>query len=237
VHDAQGAAPARAGVVLGGWDRLRLGLLAAQLLVLVMTAAVGHRETPLADLEAAVGQGQVDSVEIVGETPSGGQGYGIQAVRWRDGPIRRTAEALVGARPDAGAVDLPWRDADLGVVLSRADPDLEVRRGEQGYPSSHGELLGWRVPTWTALPAVTALLLNVGFLLCVPRTWRATRWAWFWVMTVPVVGTVLMLLLSGPAPGLPAPKARARRLTGGWAFILSTVVVGMLSRPGTAGGA
>lgn len=234
MHEATAAAPARVPEVLGGWDRLRLALLAVQLLVLLVTAVVGHRETPLADLEEAVAQGRVDSVEIVGAAPSGDQGYGVQAVRWRDGAVRRTAEALVGARPDAGAVDLPWRDTDLGVLLSRSDSDLEVRRGEQAYPNSHGELLGWRVPTWTALAAVAALLLNVGFLICVPRTWRATRWAWCWLMTVPVAGSVLMLLLSGPTPGLPAPRS-ARRLTGGWA-LLGTAVISALSRPGTTGG-
>jgi hypothetical protein len=56
-------------------------------------------------------------------------------------------------------------------------------------------------------------------------------------MTVPVVGTMAMLLLSGPTPGLPAPRATARRLTGGWAFVLSAVVAGVLSGPGRAGGA
>lgn len=229
------ASPARERS-LGGWDRYRLALLAVQLLLLVTTAAVGQRETPLASLEAAVAQGRVSSVEILGEAPTGEQGYGVQAVRWQDGPVRRTAEALVGTRPDAGAVNLPWRDADLGVLLSRSDPDLQVRRAEPAYPSAHGELLGWRVPTWTALAAVGILLLQVGFLIGVPNTARATRWAWFWVMTVPVVGSTAMLLLSGPTPGVPAPRAATRRLTGGWAFVLSTVVGGVLSGRASGGG-
>lgn len=235
--DAPAAAPAKIRGGLEGWDRLRLGLLAAQVLLLVTTAAVGHRVTPLASLEAAVAQGRVGSVEIVGETASGEDGYSVQAVRWRDGPVQRTSEALVGARPDVGAVNLPWRREDLGMHLSRADPGLEVRRAEQAYPASHGDLLGWRVPTWTALAAVVALLLQIGLLIDVPRTWRATRWAWFWVMTVPVVGTILMLLLSGRTPGLPAPRATSRRLTGGWAFVISAVVAGVLSGPGAIGGA
>lgn len=234
---AQAATPAKVRGVLGGWDRLRLGLLAVWLLVLLTAAVVGQRDTPLAALEAAVAQGRVASVEIVGDTPSQEQGYGLQTVRWRDGPIRRTAEALVGARPDVGAVDLPWRDGELGVLLSRADPGLEVRRAEDAHPSSHGELLGWRVPSWTALAAAAALLLQLGWLIGVPRTWRATRWAWFWIMTVPIVGTALMLLLSGPTPGLPAPRATAWRLTGGWAFVLSAVVAGVLSGSRTTGGA
>lgn len=201
------------------------------------TAAFGHRVTPLLTLEAAVEQGRVGSVEIVGETPSSEDGYSVQAVRWRDGLVQRTSEALVGARPDSGAVDLPWRREDLGVHLSRADADLEVPRAEDGYPASHGELVGWEVPTWTALAAVVALLLQVGLLIGVPRTWRATRWAWFWVMTVPVLGALAMLLLSGRTPGIPAPRATSRRLTGGWAFVISTVVAGMLSGPGAIGGA
>jgi hypothetical protein len=233
--DAPAASPARVRGKLGGWDHLRLGLLAVQLLLLAAAAAVGQRETPLESLEVAVAQGRVSSVEILGEAPDGVQGYSVQAVRWQDGPVQRVAEALVGTRPDPAAVDLPWRDTDLGVLLSRTDPGLEVRRAEPGYPSSYGELLGWRVPSWVSLAAVGTLLLHVGFLIGVPRTWRATRWAWFWVMTVPGVGTTAMLLLSGPTPGVPAPRTAARRLTGGWAFLLSTLVGSVLSGRGSSG--
>ena len=60
---------------------------------------------------------------------------------------------------------------------------------------------------------------------------RATRWAWFWLQWNPV-GVLAFLLLSGPVPGVPAPRPGARRLTGGWAFLLSLLLGGgVLARP------
>jgi len=53
---------------------------------------------------------------------------------------------------------------------------------------------------------------------------RATRWAWFWLLTVPYVGVPAFLLLSGPTPGLPGPRPGRHRLTGGWAFLLSVLL-------------
>ena len=120
------------------------------------------------------------------------------------------------------------------MLLSRADPNLQVHRLEQAYDSSHGRLLGW--PTWVAMTACVTLLLQLGYLISGPETWRATRWAWFWVMTVPVVGTVLMLLLSGRTPGLPAPSTARPRLTGGWAFLLGSAATTLLSVATTNGG-
>ena len=49
---------------------------------------------------------------------------------------------------------------------------------------------------------------------------------------MPVAGTVLMLLLSGRTPGLPAAPATRRRLTGGWAFLLSSAASSLLSGGG-----
>lgn len=215
---------------LSGWDRLRLGLFAVWLLLLLTLFSVGHRETPFHMLETAVAEGRVDSVVVLGEAVPPEQGWGTQVVRWQDGLVRRTTEAGVGT-PPPGAIDVPSREEDLGALLARTDPDLEVRRSGQAY-ASQGRLLGWQVPTWVAMTAVVASLVQLGFLVNVPTTWRATRWAWFWIMAVPVVGTALLLLLSGRTPGLPPPAAPERRLTGGWAFLLSSFATTMLS--GTA---
>jgi hypothetical protein len=59
-----------------------------------------------------------------------------------------------------------------------------------------------------------------------PEPWRATRWAWLWaVLLAAPVGTLAFALLSGPTPLVPAPRNRARRLTGGWALVILTVFV------------
>ena len=237
VHQVQAVAPAELRIGVSAWDRFRLGLLAVWLLLIVAAVTVGQRETPLSTLEAAVADGHVDSVVVLGEAVPAERGFGTQEVRWRDGLVRRTAQATVGARPDGGVVGLPWRGRDLGVLLSRADPDLEVRRSQQAYLMMQGRLLGWQVPVWVALTATAAFLLQFVLLIGVPRTSRATRWAWFWLMSVPVVGTALFLLLSGRKPGLRAPRATRRRLTGGWAFLLSSAAGALMSGATTSGGA
>ncbi len=50
-----------------------------------------------------------------------------------------------------------------------------------------------------------------------------TRWAGFWLITTPF-GQILFLLMSGPTPGLRAPRDLNRGLSGGWAFLLSLVL-------------
>ena len=213
---------------LSAWDRSRLVLLAVWSLLLLLTVAVGQRETPVTELEAAVSAGRVDRVVVLGRAGTG-DALSTQEVRWTDGLVRRTAQVTVGTASPGGFGDGTVRSEDLGVLLSRADPGLEVRRSPQGTFAPYGELLGWRVPGWVALTALVTYLVQLGVLVHGPQPWRATRWAWFWITTVPVVGTVLMLLLSGRTPGLPAPAAARRRCTGGWAFLLSSAVIGLLS--------
>lgn len=232
MQDTQPPAAGEVRTGLSAWDRYRLALLATWLLLLLLVVALGQRETRFADLEAAVTQGRVDSVLVLGQAvPT--DGFSTQEVRWTDGLVRRTTEVAVGTASPGEVAGGTTRSEDLGVLLSRADPDLEVRRWPQGQSAPYGELLGWQVPTWLALTALVAYLLQLGFLLVVPQTWRATRWAWFWITTVPVVGTVLMLVLSGRTPGVPAPAAAGRRLTGGWALLLSRAGAVLLS--GAAG--
>jgi hypothetical protein len=159
-------------------------------------------------------------------------GFSTQEVRWTDGLVRRATRVTVGAAPLAEVEGVTTRGEDLGVLLSRADPDLEVRRSQQGPAAPYGKLFGWQVPTWLALTALVAYLSQLGLLLNGPQTWRATRWAWFWIMTVPGAGPPLMLLLSGRTPGVPAAGGEGRRLTGGWAFLLSSVATAVLSGGG-----
>jgi hypothetical protein len=65
------------------------------------------------------------------------------------------------------------------------------------------------------------VLLVVG-----PQPWRATRWAWFWLLwTAPPLGILAFLLLGGSTRLWPPARAEAR-LTGGWAFLL-TILLGM----------
>jgi hypothetical protein len=44
------------------------------------------------------------------------------------------------------------------------------------------------------------------------------------VVAAAPVGVPAFLILSGRTPPLPAPRIGARRLTGGWAFLLAAVI-------------
>ena len=169
---------------LSPWDRYRLGLLAAWSLLLLLAVVLGHRETPLADLEAAVAEGRVESVVVLGQAGTGGT-FSTQEVRWTDGLVRRTTRATVGPASSAGVAGVDTRGEDVGVLLSRADPDLEVRRSLHGQGAPWAEVLGWQVPGWLALTALLAFLSQVAMLINGPQPWRATRWAWFWIRRCP----------------------------------------------------
>ena len=86
-------------------------------------------------------------------------------------------------------------------------------------------MLGWRVPDPIGIVAFVLHFAGLGLLVTGPQPWRATRWAWFWLL-LPPVGSIAFLLLSGPTPGLPAPKNPRRRLSGGWALLLSLPLSG-----------
>jgi hypothetical protein len=85
------------------------------------------------------------------------------------------------------------------------------------------------VPNALGISAFLLFLAGFPLLMIGPHPWRATRWAWFWLL-LPPVGNVVFLLLSGPTPGVPRPRNPRRRLTGGWAFWLSLPLMSVLAR-------
>ena len=72
-------------------------------------------------------------------------------------------------------------------------------------------MLGWQVPDPIGIVAFVLHLAGLALLVTGPQPWRATRWAWFWLLLLPPVGSIAFLLLSGPTAGLPAPKVRPGR--------------------------
>ena len=68
------------------------------------------------------------------------------------------------------------------------------------------------------------LFATAGFFLVVgggPESRWATRWAWVWLSLTPVMVFVVSLyVLVGARPD----PSRARRLTGGWAFLITLFV-------------
>ena len=183
---------------------------------------MGQRHSDYAALEAAVSAGDVRQVTVVDALPPGSTGYGLVKVTWHDDGIEHLAEVWqIGSDQGAGAATSTPPDGDVGQQLRALRPDLQVAAAAR--PAVVGDIFGWRVPVWLSLTAVAIGLGHLVVLVRGPRPYWATRWAWFW-LSWGYVGAAVFLLLSGPAPGLPAPREGSRRLTGGWAFLVSAVL-------------
>lgn len=210
------------------WDRLRASLIVGWLLVLAATALVGERVASWDDVRGLVAAGEVTSVRISGELPADATGYGTVEVHWRQGLLRHTAEVIEvrgrGERPTADGATVV-RTSPSGRLLALR-PGLHITR-DQEHPGG-GPLFGWQVPNALGLPSLLLFLAGFALLVAGPQPWRATRWAWFWLL-VPPLGSIVFLVLSGPTPGIPRPRTPRRRLTGGWAFLLSFPLMALLA--------
>lgn len=151
------------------------------------------------------------------------------SVVWRDGLLQH--HAWVTEASSERAADRAQRgDGDQAVVVGRVDqrlvaldPDLRFTRGER--PSTSFTLAGLETPGWVGLGW---LALVIGCLaLATPRTWRATPWAWAWlVLLLPPYGVLAFLALGGPLGLFPPREPRRVWLTGGVAFLLAVVLGG-----------
>lgn len=243
-HLAPGTDPARRPPVESaqderGWFVVRAVLLAVWLVLIVGAVLFGGRSATLTDLMLAVQDGRVDEVTLVGGLPAGPgvTGQARQEARWREGVVLRVAEYQV-VRPDSGFDDgsaglttdddgraLEETSEDVAAQLVLLDPDVEVR--VEPWPEGWAEFFNWRAPSWVAPLVLGAWLGPLLLLVAGPQPWRATRWAWFWLLQPPV-GTVAFLLLSGRLPWGRRTAPDGARLTGGWAFLLSLVIGSLL---------
>lgn len=206
------------------WDRLRWFLLVAWLFVAAGALAFGERPSSRETLDQDLRSGRVAEVTVVGGLPPQAVGMSTQEVHWRVGPVRRWFEVRqISAGTPVASGDVPISDREIGAELAQSHPDLRVVRDER--PSSRATLADWLVPAWVSVLAAVSSVLALGLLIGGPEPWRATRWAWFWLLPCPV-GMVAFLLLSGSTPLLDTPAERHRRLTGGWAFLLAGLLGG-----------
>lgn len=228
------SAPARPVPAPDGWtrrDRVAGWVLAATwVALLVSTLLTGQRASTFGDLEEQVAAQRVGEVEVVGEPLSDEAiGYAGVQVRWREGWILYAARVTEASseRLAAKARRANGEPVVVGSVedhLRGLDPDVSFARGEQRSPSF--TMGGFETPGWVGLGY---LVLLAGTLVLVggPRPWRATRWAWAWlVLLVPPYGVAAYLLLGGPTGLLPPRDPRRAWLTGGWAFLLALLLGG-----------
>ena len=209
-------------------------LAACSLLLLAGALLVGQHTTSFAQLKADLADGEPSTVKIADDLHAGATGYVTGELLWRDGLFWQRASVLQGhggpgvqhGAADQADVSTPIA-GDVASQLREINPRVRIIR--TNLPTSGGSIVGWQVPTWMALTALALFLVTVGLLTSGPQPWRATRWAWFWLIVSPL-GTLSYLLLSGPTPSIPAPRDPRRRLAGGWAFLLSIPLGALLVR-------
>ena len=186
---------------------------------------VGERTSSWHDLTSLVRNGQVQDVRVSDELSPGGHGFSTVYVRWDHLGVHHVTEVR---QVSSHQVDTS-EAADVTATVQRAPSELlqELQPGLRIRPdnrmSTSDPVLGFEVPDWLRLGWLLLSLAALGLLVRGPEPWRATRWAWFWWLGNPM-GTGLFLLLSGPVPGIPAPRDPRRRVTGGWSFLLMVVL-------------
>lgn len=211
------------------WRLTGLALVVAWVAVVVAALLVAEKQQTLTDLEQSLANGSVSDVELV--QPDYDAGPRIPVVlRWREHGLRRWADVTVrpgetspASRPDVISGDPVAHLEGLGahVRTSLGSPaDIPVRSS-----------WSWRGGGWTGPGSFGALVLGawVASFLTLglgPEPWRATRWGWGWfVLLGGPFGAMAYVLLGGPL-GLPRPRHPHRRLTGGWAFLLASALLG-----------
>lgn len=200
-----------------------LGLVTSiGLAVMIWGRGPGHLE----DLTAALAAGRLNQVTVVGNgLPPGATGCASQHVVWREHLLRRQAAIALQAGDESGCTAVSGTLVpgirDAAAYVQQLDPDVGVRRVPERTSSFF--IGSWHVPGLVALLALLAALVQLALIISGPQPWRATRWAWFW-LSGSLVGALAFITLSGPFPRVAAPPRPERRLTGGWAFLLSIVL-------------
>lgn len=214
------------------WDQIRWALLVCWLVAVTATVLTGERASTWAEVRTLVATGEVNAVRVVGELTDRGTGYSVVEVHWRRDPIRYRNEVVQvlgngGRGPDAA------HESATGVLheppssrLTGLQPELQVTRDQDR--SNSEPLLGWMVPSWLAFLAALLFVPGLAVLIAGPTPGRATRWACPGYRC-PRSGGSCSCWLPGPLPAFPHPRSRHRRLTGGWAFLLSLPLMGILA--------
>lgn len=185
-------------------------------------------QRPIEELVWGLETGRITSVTIERPPPNSS---GQFPVEW-DEPGRRPSYSTY--HHGTGQAGLSW-DHD---IVDEYDPDDAARVDERAEITALARESGAEVVERDWQPATGGFRWELGgiawiaglFLLVGgPQPRLATRWAWFW-LAFHAPPAMLALVVLEPAPWgrrRPASPA-ARRLTGGWAFLLGLLLAGLL---------
>ncbi|PFG40973.1 hypothetical protein ATJ97_3518 [Georgenia soli] len=186
-------------------------LLAVGLLVSLLQSLTEPVERPLGDLLHGLQEGEVRTVTMARPEP-GAEAHGTWEVRWTGGGLPGRASYEVAAEDGFHVVD----EGQLILDAAKHSPtpvDVTVRYNFLDPGTT------WHVGAFVGL---AALLWLIGG----PQPRLATKWAWFWIAcNAPLLWLAFVVLEPVPLWNnrpLPQPP---RRLTGGWAFLLSVTAV------------
>lgn len=205
------------------WDRVRWGLVAGWLAVLVTFPLTAERSASWSDVRALVASGEVTAVRISPELSADGQ-RNVE-VHWKHGLLAYVTEVrqVQGDGFDPGTDDeitATLHSAPSGELIA-LQPGLTMSR-DDGYDPGE-RVLGFEPPMTLYVAMAVLTLAGLVVLVRGPQPRLATRWAWFWFFGSPI-GSALFAFLSGPIPGIRGRREPPWRLTGGWAFLIVAVL-------------
>lgn len=251
VTEPRPAAPAPTATRPSWPQRLVILVLAAVWVACAVSWLLSPKPATWQEFTDALDRGDVESIQVdkyaavVGDLDT--RYVSTVRVAWKEGWHTYRATVTESSRhkgpvkvhevnPDDDATHLSAGDGlstpsatmhDLPTTLAEIAPDISVTYdGER----SAGQLYERPVTKWVLVVGFIGILAAFIHLILAPPPAFATRWAWFWIIVVPIpflgiAGYLTMLFFRRPGRQKPA------LLTGGWAFLFLMVngaVLGLL---------
>lgn len=213
----------------GAARRIGWALFAAWFALGAAALFFGESRATYAELERDVASGAVTEVQVTRGLGREARGFAVVEVHWHKGWFGHTTQVVEANPIDRGGRQVGGSDVTARVSptttdrLREIEPGLDVSRTSRGRFG--GEVFGRSAPDWVVFATFLVWLSTITYLIAAPRPWRATKWAWFWLLGIlPPLGPLAFLAIGGPTRVLGPPAPGSRRLTGGWAFLIALVL-------------
>lgn len=206
--------PPHPGQVVPRATRAAEALRVVLVLLLLLNGARGATrpdERSPDELVTALEAGRVTTLTI--ERPAGPAAGDFRAEWASDDGDAWTSYPVDSSAPGGGTDE----GRRILAAADRSPTPVDVRQVDELLPRSD--------PAWLVALAVSVMVLLVVLLTGGTYPRLATRWAWFWLMWSAWPFAVAFLVLEPTPLGSRGDVVRpARRLTGGWAYLLSLLI-------------